>query len=275
MKKSGAGAQFHSKWLAYDALVFLRDKNKVRPCKESEAENVDDLNDSSSETDLDDSQVTDCDEGGNETQEFQDAENGNEGMKDLYDDGSQNPSTSNAACEKPSASNKSSQEPRKKTVENPNSTNLDEFKHPNKTRRVTQTLTRKIDDNARKEEAYKIIQDIQNKRQRDKFDVFGEHMACKIRDLNTTCAQNIVEHLIGNILFDASMGKYDYGMPQSTNTYEPILSMQPSTRPQSHSSYCSTPAISPAETYIQNSSDSSTAFGSSNILAEAFQLSNM
>lgn len=236
----------------------------------------DDLNDSSSsETDLDYSQVTDCDESGNETQEFEDVANGNEGMQDLSKDGSQKPSTTNAACQEPSASNKASQEPRKETVENPNSTNLDEFKHPNKTRRVTQTLKRKIDDNARKEEAYKIIQDIQNKRQRDKFDVFGEHMACKVRDLKTTCAQNIVEHLISNILFDASMGKYDYGMPQSTNTYEPILSMQPFTRPQSHSSYCSTPATSPAETYIQNSSESSTAFGSPNILTEAFQLSNM
>lgn len=237
----------------------------------------DDLSDSSSETDLDGSQVTDCDEGENETQEFQDVEkDGNQGMKDLSNDGSQKPSTSNAASQELSASNNGSQEPRKETVRNLNSTNLDEFKHPNKTRRVTQTLKRKIDDHSRKEEAYKIIQDIQNKRQRDKFDVFGEHMACKIRDLNTTCAQNIVEHLISNILFDASMGKYDYGMPQSTNnTYESISSMQHFTRPQSHSSYCSTPATSPAETYIQNSSDSSTAFGSSNIIADAFQLSNM
>ncbi|XP_072380758.1 uncharacterized protein [Diabrotica undecimpunctata] len=137
MKKSEAGAHFLSKWYAYDALVFLRDKNKVCPCKESEAENVDDLNDSSSETDLDDSHVTDCDEGVNETQEFQDAENGNQGMKDLSNDGSQKPSTSNAACEEPSASNKASQELRKETVENLNSTILDEFKHLNKTRRVT------------------------------------------------------------------------------------------------------------------------------------------
>lgn len=72
---------------------------------------------------------------------------------------------------------------------------------------------------------YKIIQDIQNKGQRDKFDAFEEHMICKIRDLNTTTTQNVVEHLVSNILFDASMGKYDYRMPLSTNIYEPVLSI--------------------------------------------------
>lgn len=34
MKKSGAGAHFTSKWFAYEALLFLRDKNKVRHCTE-------------------------------------------------------------------------------------------------------------------------------------------------------------------------------------------------------------------------------------------------
>lgn len=34
MKKSGAGAHFVSKWFAYNALLFLRDKNKVRKYRE-------------------------------------------------------------------------------------------------------------------------------------------------------------------------------------------------------------------------------------------------
>lgn len=34
MKKSGAGAYFTTKWFGYNSLLFLRDKNKVRPCRE-------------------------------------------------------------------------------------------------------------------------------------------------------------------------------------------------------------------------------------------------
>ncbi|KAJ8926163.1 hypothetical protein NQ314_021506, partial [Rhamnusium bicolor] len=146
----------------------------------------------------------------------------------------------------------------------------------NKSRGATQTPTRKrkVDDLTRKEEAYTILQDLKNKRQRDKFDVFGEHVACKVRDLNNTCAQNVVEHLISNILFEASMGKYDRGLSIPTNTYGTVLSTQ------TDSSYCSTPVLSPPEPYMQNSSslhpqDTSSPFHSSDIISQAFQLSNL
>ncbi|KAJ8928948.1 hypothetical protein NQ314_018418 [Rhamnusium bicolor] len=72
MKKSGAGAHFHSKWFAYDALLFLRDKNKVRPCKEGGAENMDDPTYSSPESDVEDlSQMANSDQSEiEETQEL-------------------------------------------------------------------------------------------------------------------------------------------------------------------------------------------------------------
>nr|CAI5862376.1 unnamed protein product [Callosobruchus analis] len=34
MKKSGAAAYFKSKWFAYESLLFLSDKNKIRKCIE-------------------------------------------------------------------------------------------------------------------------------------------------------------------------------------------------------------------------------------------------
>lgn len=33
-KKSGAGSHFISKWFAYKYMLFLKDKNKVNPCRE-------------------------------------------------------------------------------------------------------------------------------------------------------------------------------------------------------------------------------------------------
>lgn len=34
MKKSGSGAVLISKWFAYNSMLFLRDKNKIRKCRE-------------------------------------------------------------------------------------------------------------------------------------------------------------------------------------------------------------------------------------------------
>jgi hypothetical protein len=45
---------------------------------------------------------------------------------------------------------------------------------------------------------------------RDEYDSFGEHVAFKIRKLNTNCAKEVVEHMINAILFEASIGKYDH-----------------------------------------------------------------
>lgn len=45
---------------------------------------------------------------------------------------------------------------------------------------------------------------------RDEFNIFGEHIANKIRKLPSTHAQNTIQHLISNLLYDAELGKYDY-----------------------------------------------------------------
>lgn len=47
------------------------------------------------------------------------------------------------------------------------------------------------------------------KEHRDRFTVFGEHVAYKLRALRTEHSQNMVEHIICNILWEASMGNYD------------------------------------------------------------------
>lgn len=69
-------------------------------------------------------------------------------------------------------------------------------------------------------EAYALMKDLQNqKKSRDKFHVFGEHVAFKIRGLRTEQAQNTVEHLICNILWEADMGKYDQPFHSNWPTY--------------------------------------------------------
>ncbi|KAJ8959560.1 hypothetical protein NQ314_006243 [Rhamnusium bicolor] len=120
-----------------------------------------------------------------ETQELQYVqEKSKESIKNL-NNASQDFTTTNNASQKPSISTTDFQEPstsRKKHGINLKSTNSDEFRCHNKSRGATQTPTRKrkVDDLTRKE-AYTILQDLKNKRQRDKFDVFGEHIAYKVK----------------------------------------------------------------------------------------------
>lgn len=59
-------------------------------------------------------------------------------------------------------------------------------------------------------EAYNLLKELQSKKSRDRFTIFGEHVAMKIQALESSYAQNVVEHLISNILFEGSIGKYDY-----------------------------------------------------------------
>ncbi|XP_055907855.1 uncharacterized protein LOC129942805 [Eupeodes corollae] len=49
----------------------------------------------------------------------------------------------------------------------------------------------------------------------DEFGVFGEYVGITIRRLKTSKAQVVIKHLINNLLFDAEMGRYDYGIPTS------------------------------------------------------------
>ncbi|XP_055856298.1 uncharacterized protein LOC129919450 [Episyrphus balteatus] len=47
----------------------------------------------------------------------------------------------------------------------------------------------------------------------DEFGVFGEYVGITIRRLKSSKAQVVIKHLINNLLFDAEMGRYDYGIP--------------------------------------------------------------
>ncbi|CAH1098882.1 unnamed protein product [Psylliodes chrysocephalus] len=93
------------------------------------------------------------------------------------------------------------------------------------------------DEDGRTEEAYTIMKEMhENKRMRDSYSIFGEHVACKLRSLPSECARNTAEHLISYILFEASMGKHDFGsgfnsQPYSTSSsssYSPLSVTVPS-----------------------------------------------
>lgn len=63
--------------------------------------------------------------------------------------------------------------------------------------------------NTRSEEAYQILKDtVANRNLRDGSTIYGEHVASKHRKYSAH-TQSVVEHLIGNILFNADMGKYE------------------------------------------------------------------
>lgn len=126
------------------------------------------------------------------------------------------------------------------------SENLDaRFKRPKKKR---STQKPKGEAEERQEEAYMFLKELQQKKTKDQFSIFGEHVACKIRGLKTEFAQNTVEHLIGNILWDASNGKYDHpytynGPPQ---VHMPTATASLGASPFSSSVTLSSPEYAPS-----------------------------
>ncbi|XP_072399259.1 uncharacterized protein [Diabrotica undecimpunctata] len=69
----------------------------------------------------------------------------------------------------------------------------------------------------RQEETYNLLNELKAKNPRNRFTIFGEYVATKVEALNSSYAQNMVEHLISNILFEASIGKYDYPATKENN----------------------------------------------------------
>lgn len=65
------------------------------------------------------------------------------------------------------------------------------------------------------QDIYKTIKSFENNsRHRDKnnpddFDVFGDLVARKLRNLNTRYAQCTLQHLINNLLYEGELGNYD------------------------------------------------------------------
>jgi len=71
---------------------------------------------------------------------------------------------------------------------------------------------KRIVEDPRVAEAYKILKVSERNEKRDDCFVFGEHVAHKLRGYDRrTCAT--VQHHINNILFEADMGKYLNGNP--------------------------------------------------------------
>lgn len=97
------------------------------------------------------------------------------------------------------------------------------------------------------EEAYRILK---STCQRDDCSTYGEHVGNELRNLNPT-ARTIAKHMINNILFDASMGKYD-AKPSTTST--PLGSYGNNySEPPSEASACSHQSTfsEPNNSYVQ------------------------
>lgn len=59
-------------------------------------------------------------------------------------------------------------------------------------------------------EAYRILKDTYESKIRDKSQAFGNHVASKHRDYSNQ-TKAYVEHYINNVLFDADLGKFEFG----------------------------------------------------------------
>ncbi|CAH2012159.1 unnamed protein product [Acanthoscelides obtectus] len=81
-------------------------------------------------------------------------------------------------------------------------------------KKKTEKKKRFISPSDREEEAYNILK---SSCQRDEFSTYGEHVGNELRHLSPR-AQTIAKHLINNILYDASMGKFDDQTSTRTST---------------------------------------------------------
>lgn len=83
-----------------------------------------------------------------------------------------------------------------------------ELKSPSKKKRLSSN-NKNNNESSRADEAYLIMKNLESKQNRDRFSIFGEHVANKIRMLKIENAQHMVEHIISTTLWEAAMGKYD------------------------------------------------------------------
>lgn len=95
--------------------------------------------------------------------------------------------------------------------------------------------------NSMAEEAYKVMNDLMKKVDRDEYQIYGEHVACKIKKLSTPYAQNTVQHLINTILYEAEMGKYNephfYQYENQPNVQNLQVNMPTNTSKNNHHIY--------------------------------------
>ncbi|KAK4874306.1 hypothetical protein RN001_013666 [Aquatica leii] len=212
-KKSGAGAYFISKWFAYKYLEFLSDKNLVRHCSEKGIADTNEPHSSNGSEDDDDddgekeSEIQDIAQSLSEDQLSTQQETHQDNIPSKGDNMDKRDDSVKLQKEKQTSTVTEKPEGKSQTIEK-----LDVEVNRPKKRRGTQKLNKEADE--RQEEAYIFLKELQQKQHlKDNFSIFGEHVACKIRRLKTEYAQNTVEHLIGNILWEASTGKYDQPYP--------------------------------------------------------------
>lgn len=74
-------------------------------------------------------------------------------------------------------------------------------------KRLTGTK-RKYENEEVANDDHRIAHSFSSMEQRNSCDVYGEHIALKLRSYSKT-TQSAVQHLFGNILFKADMGVYD------------------------------------------------------------------
>lgn len=111
----------------------------------------------------------------------------------------------------------------------------------------------------RTEEAYEILQEtVKSRSLRDASTIYGEHIATKHRSYSQH-TKNVIEHLIGNILFRADMGQYERHVspcPQQTAASQATHTFIPSQTP--------IPSPSPTDSlythYDQHSSSSQSTY---------------
>lgn len=116
-------------------------------------------------------------------------------------------------------------------------------------RNITNTSTFKMskkkitEEDKQRQEAYSIMKTMyENKVERDECQIFGDLVATKLRKLNTDHARNASQHCISNILWEASLGRYDHppyahqhSRPQSSFSQYHSLEGTPMPSPSLHS----------------------------------------
>lgn len=102
------------------------------------------------------------------------------------------------------------------------------FKSPQKTPNLKIKRFKK-DSTSMAEEAYQVMKSLSQKNEdRDEYDNFGQHVACKIRKLSTTYSKSTVQYHINNIIYQAELVQYDQPPQIQFNTYQtPPFNYQP------------------------------------------------
>ncbi|KAL2722353.1 uncharacterized protein V1478_009216 [Vespula squamosa] len=190
MKNSGGEGVFISKWFAYNSMLYLSNRSMIR--KRSHKD-LSEKMDTSSESSESDTKVS-----SNNLEILHKIEDINKECNQQNQ--TMKPETWDF-IKKEHCSNISTKE---KLIYSSDETK--KFESPPKKKAVTKENNIQYDIN---EDCSTMKRLNYNKEYRDRFTVFGEHVAYKLRSLRTEHSQNMVEHIICNILWEASMGNYD------------------------------------------------------------------